>query len=200
MRSRTSRSTGVERDGWRDKSERAPEHLFGGVEDEGESEASMRELMKLFHGFMKNMSRASVSSDTLLDKGRMVDGIPPYKDGAEISKYVKTLETELREIGVSKGQHKRILLSKLTSKVRERMADVIDEPTCTYERLKTKLLERIGLSRRDLEIKMFNDLEEDCRGMDREARYKHIKVLIDRIMMMAKGGCKYVLSFICMAN
>ena len=106
---------------------------------------------------------------------------------------MKTLETELREIGVNKGQHKRILLSKLTSKVRERMADVIDEPTCTYERLKTKLLERIGLSRRDLEIKMFNDLEEDCRGMDREARYKHIKVLIDRIMMMAKDKYEFAL-------
>ncbi len=66
------------------------------------------------------------------------------------------------------------------------MADVIDESACTYERLKGKLLERIGLSRRDLEIKMFNDLEEDCRGMDRKARYKHIKVLIDRVLMMAK--------------
>ncbi len=47
-------------------------------------------------------------------------------------------------------------------------------PVHMTERLKGKLLERIGLSRRDLEIKMFNDLEEDCRGMDREARYKHI--------------------------
>ncbi len=50
---------------------------------------------------------------------------------------MKTLETELREIGVNKGQHKRILLSKLTSKVRERMADVIDESTCKYERLQS---------------------------------------------------------------
>ncbi len=79
------------------------------------------------------MAKASGSSDTLMDKGRMVDGIPPYKDDAEISKFVRTLETELREIGVSKGQYKRVLLSKLTPKVKERMADVIDESACTYD-------------------------------------------------------------------
>ncbi len=173
-----------ELEGMEDREERSPE--LSEIVDEAESETSTRELMKLFHGFMENMAKASGSSDTLMDKGRMVDGIPPYKDGAEISKFVMTLETELREIGVSKGQYKRVLLSKLTPKVRERMADVIDESACTYERLKEKLLERIGLSRRDLDIKMFNDLEEDCRGMVREARYKHRKVLIDRVLMTAK--------------
>jgi len=107
-----------------DREERSPEISETVVEDEAESETSTRDLMKLFQGFMKNMAKASGSSDTLMDKGRMVDGIPPYKDGAEISKFVRTLETELREIGVSKGQYKRVLLSKLTPKVRERMADV----------------------------------------------------------------------------
>ncbi len=60
----------------------------------------------------------------------------------------------------------------------------------------TKLLERIGLSRRDLEIKMFNDLEEDCRGMDKEARYKNTYKGLDRydnVMMMVKDKYEFEL-------
>ncbi len=50
-----------------------------------------------------------------------------------------------------------------------------------YDDLKAKLLDKVGLSRRDLEIKLFCDLEEDTRSMD---RYNHIKQLADRVGMM----------------
>ncbi len=87
---------------------------------------------------------------------------------------------------MSRAQYKRILLSKLTPKVREHVVDLVDEEGCTYDSLKRKLLEKVGLSRRDLEIKLFNDLEEDTKSMDREARYKHVKALVDRVCMMVK--------------
>ncbi len=87
---------------------------------------------------------------------------------------------------MSRAQYKRILLSKLTPKVREHVVDLVDKEGCTYDSLKRKLLEKVGLSRRDLEIKLFNDLEEDTKSIDREARYKHVKALVDRVCMMVK--------------
>ncbi len=144
--------------------------------DEDVSEPTTRELMKLFHGLMTGFQKVTDrGSDTLMDKGRMVSNIPSYMDGSEISKYIRGLEADLKDIGVSQRQYKRILLSKLSPKAREQVVDLVDSGECTYELLKRKLLEKVGLSKRDLEIKLFCDLEDDTKGMDRLARYKHNK-------------------------
>ncbi len=80
---------------------------------------------------------------------------------AEISKFIRGMEADLRDIDVSRAQYKRILLSKLTRKVREHVVHLVDEEGCTYDSLKWKLLEKVGLSRRDLEIKLFNPFVPD---------------------------------------
>ncbi len=170
-----------------DRVERAPSPVSSDLVG-GSGDPSANEFMRMFQGMMAGLMKASDSrgSDTLLDKGRMVDSIPNYKDGTEISKFIRGMEADLRDIGVSRAQYKSILLSKLTPKVSEHVVDLVDEEGCTYDSLKRKLLEKVGLSRRDLEIKLFNDLEEDTKSMDRVARYKHVKALVDRVCMMVK--------------
>ncbi len=170
-----------------DRVERAPSPVSSDLVG-GSGDPSANEFMRMFQSMMAGLMKASDSrgSDTLLDKGKMVDSIPNHKDGTEISKFIRGMEADLRDIGVSRAQYKIILLSKLTPKVREHVVDLVDEEGCTYDSLKRKLLEKVGLSRRDLEIKLFNDLEEDTKSMDRVARYKHVKALVDRVCMMVK--------------
>lgn len=43
-----------------------------------------------------------------------VQGLAPYRDGCEISRFIKTLESDLKEIGVPKSKFKKILLRKLS--------------------------------------------------------------------------------------
>ncbi len=81
-----------------DRVERAPSHV--GSDLGGSSgESSAHECTRMFQGMMAGLMRASDSrgSDTLLDKGRMVDSIPNYKDGTEISKFIRGMEADLRD-------------------------------------------------------------------------------------------------------
>ncbi len=41
---------------------------------------------------------------------REVRDIPSYKDGADMDKYIRNLEADLRDLGVSQRRYKRILL------------------------------------------------------------------------------------------
>ena len=161
----------------RDESSPAPSESGG--------DSDSQKLMKLFQSLVTGMSKASSGGfDTLNDKGRRVDNVPAYRDGTEMSKYLRGFEADMRCIGVSKDNYKSILQSKLSPKVREKVVELIDDDHCTYDRLKCKLVESVGLSKRDLEIKLFEDFEADVRHMDREARWRHVKSLTDRAMMM----------------
>ncbi len=42
-------------------------------------------------------------------------------------------------------------------------------------------LRRIGLRLKDLEMKLFSELESDCRGMNRVARLKYVQALTGRV-------------------
>ena len=52
--------------------------------------------------------------------------------------------------------------------------------------MKKALLARVGLSKRELEVKLFIELDRDTRSMDRVSRLKHIVNLVERVCMMCE--------------
>ncbi len=46
---------------------------------------------------------------------------------------------------------------------------------------KQRLLEKVGLSVRDLQIKLFDDFREDTMSMDRLEKFCHLKALMLRV-------------------
>ncbi len=85
----------------------------------------------------------------------------------DIAKYVRTLEAEFKELDVERKYWKRLLLSKLPAKIKEHIVEIIEGEHCTYDELKKALLARVGLSKRELEVKLFLELDSDTRSMDR---------------------------------
>ncbi len=65
------------------------------------------------------------------DAQREVWDIPSYKNGADIDMYIRNLEADIRDLGMSQRKYTRILMSKLTPKARELIDDLRNEEDCT---------------------------------------------------------------------
>ncbi len=151
------------------------------------SDDKVDKMLMLVQGLLSGMKEERDSRrNTVLDKGRMVDHILSYREGSNISHFLLAFEAELKDIGVNKSEYRHILISKLPSKTKESVLDLMGSGACTYEKLKARLLEKVGLSQREVEIKLFVDLEDETKNMDRVERYRHVKMLVDRFAMNAK--------------
>lgn len=85
--------------------------------------------------------------------------IPSFKEGGDLSKYVRGLEAELAELKLPKQHWKTVLLSKLPPKVKDTVVEAI-EAGATYAELKGSLLKRVGRSLRELELDVFPQRRE----------------------------------------
>ncbi len=82
------------------------------------------ELGRRFRLMMMRETGPRRERDTIFDKGRMVNNIPCFREGSEISKYLKGFEADLVDIGVAKKHYKRTLLNKFPPKTREKIVDL----------------------------------------------------------------------------
>ncbi len=80
--------------------------------------------------------------------------LPQFKEGGDLSVYLRGLEAELRELGISKERWRAILLTKLPAKVKELVVELI-EGRAQYDVLKGALLKRVGKSIRELGVELF---------------------------------------------
>jgi len=137
-----------------------------GSDNEGEVESdieecdpSPRELMKLFHGLLVGLKKeSSMSSEGVVDTKSMVSNLLSHKDGMELSKYIRRVEVDLKQLGVSKKLYKTVLLAKLSAKVKDQVVDLVESSDCSYSQLKSASVETVWFSVRDLKIKLFCDL------------------------------------------
>ncbi len=176
--------TGYGEEGEESKSDSEEEDLLAGMA--GRQDISNRDLMIGMMGVFSKLckSQAKASRGETWNGFGLVNTIASYKEGTDMNKYVRGLEVELRDLGIKEKRWKCILLSKLPAKVKETVLDVVEESGCTYSRLKEVLVGRVGYRLRDLELKLFTDLDRDTRSMDRMSRFKHISHLVDRVAMI----------------
>ncbi len=106
---------------------------------------------------VNNMARlVEKSTGTgVLDPTKMVDRILPFKESSNISLFLQSLEAELNGgIGVRKEDFKQILVSKLPYKTKETILDLLGREDSTYGMLKSRLLDKVGLSKREVGMKL----------------------------------------------
>ncbi len=95
------------------------------------SDDKVDKMLMLVQGLLSGMKEERDSRrNTVLDKGRMVDRILPYREGSNISHFLLTFEAELKDIGVNKSEYRHILILKLPSKTKESVLDLMGSGAC----------------------------------------------------------------------
>ena len=84
---------------------------------------------------MATLTGASAGGQESANRNRQINNLPPHKDGADIAKYLRKLEADLRDIGVPSSRFKSILYQKLQSKSASAIVASIDRDTCSYSEL-----------------------------------------------------------------
>ncbi len=107
--------------------------------------------------------------------------LPQFKEGGDLSVYLRGLEAELTELGIGKERWRAILLTKLPAKVKELVVELI-EGRAQYDVLKGTLLKRVGKSIRELGVELF-PARRRCQK-DRVERVREIVALVKRIGML----------------
>ncbi len=108
--------------------------------------------------------------------------------------FLQSLEAELNGIGVRKEDFKQILVSKLPCKTKETILDLLGREDSTYDMLKSRLLDKVGLSKREVEIKLFVEWEKVAKSLDRVERCKRLESLVNRFVLGAKSVKEVALS------
>lgn len=91
------------------------------------------------------------------DKNRLIEKLAPYTAGTDISVYIKKLEDDLLDIGVSRSRFKSVLARKLQSGRALSVLSSIDRSECSYEELKKKLIDGLGSDLTTLGIKLISE-------------------------------------------
>ncbi len=157
-------------------------------------------LMTQFTKMMKNMAvltGASAGGHASAEKNRQVNNLPPHKDGADIAKYIRKLEADLRDIGVPPARYKSILYQKLQSKLASATVASIDRDSCTYAELKETLVDALGSSRTSLGIKLISDFQSAMRSMSSLETFVYLKGLTDSISMVTDSKEDVLLFIAC---
>ncbi len=107
-----------------------------------------------FLAFMRHFNSMITGSGSSLNKTQLVSNIQPYRDGNDIVMYIKALEADMIRIGVRKKEWLSVLLSKLSSKAKMSVASVSCDPDCTYQDVKAKLLDGVGMDLKVVETSL----------------------------------------------
>ncbi len=97
------------------------------------------EALKAAFGGSRNVDPFSVSPR------EAVRDIPSYRESGDLAKYLRGLEAELSEFSMPRKYWRGVLLSKLPSKVKNNVVEVV-ESGGSYQELKRALLKRVGPS------------------------------------------------------
>ncbi len=62
---------------------------------------------------MATMTGATAGGQASAEMNRQINNLAPHKDGADIAKYIRKLEADLRDIGVPAARFKSVLYQKL---------------------------------------------------------------------------------------
>ncbi len=104
------------------------------------------EIHSLFREFFSEFSRSGLvmdrPRDSSIDAGltRQINALAPHKDGVDISKYIRKLEADLRDIGCQRQLWTTILLQKLQSKTASSIVAGLDRDGTDYDQLKDILM------------------------------------------------------------
>ncbi len=146
---------------------------------------------------MAVLTGASAGGHASAEKNRQVNNLPPHKDGADIAKYIRKLEPDLRDIGVPPARYKSILYQKLQSKSASATVASIDRDSCTYAELKETLVDALGSSRTSLGIKLISDFQSAMRSMSSLETFVYLKGLTDSISMVTDSKEDVLLFIAC---
>ncbi len=71
------------------------------------------------------------ATEFVLSPKEVVAGIPPFKEGWNLPKYIKSFELKLQALKVNKMYWKTLLLGKLPSKIKKTMVELMEiDETC----------------------------------------------------------------------
>ena len=161
------------------------------------------EMRSLFREFFSEFSRSGLvmdrPRDSSIDAGltRQINALAPHKDGDDISKYIRKLEADLRDIGCPRRRWKTILLQKLQSKTASCIVDGLDCDGTDYDQLKDILMEALGSSLTSLGIKLTSDFAGSTRSMNPLETYVHLKSIMDSVDMLCRSKDELLLFFAC---
>ncbi len=130
---------------------------------------------------------------------RQINALAPHKDGFDISKYIRKLEADLRDIGCPTVRWKAVLFQKLQSKSASAIASTVDRDRTTYDELKALLIRSLGVSLTSLGSKLTTEFASTTRSMTPLESYVHLKNLNDSIMIQCKTMEELSL-FVCCAT
>ena len=118
-----------------------------------------------------------------LDKYKAIEMFHQYKDGTDMREFIQALEIEFDQARVDPREYKRILISKLSPKTKDICIDLITDSWVGYMSLKGRLLEKSGMSLREVETCLFVSWGGETKDMDRKDRCRLLKGLFDRFLL-----------------
>ena len=136
-----------------------------------------------FLAFMRYFNSMVTVSGNCLNKTQLVSNIQPYRHGNDIVMYIKALEADMIRIGVRKKEWLSVLLSKLSSKAKMSVASVSFEPDCTYQDVKAKLLDGVGMDLKVIETSLFSEWKSLSREWDMVTRFEKMKAPLYRFVL-----------------
>ena len=114
-----------------------------------------------------------------------IEKLPVYKDGSHMMEFWQSLEIEFVQSEVDTGAHKRLLVSKLTPKLKSYYSHLITDATVPYTTLKETLLADTGLTNFEVKNKLFVTWERDTKNMSQVEKCREVKDLVDRFILLS---------------
>ena len=99
---------------------------------------------------------------------------------------MQSLEIEFFQSEVDACAHKRLLVRKLSLKLKFYYSHLITDATLPYTTLKETLLADTGLTKVEVENKVFVTWERDIKNMSRVEKCREVKDLVDRFFLSAR--------------
>ncbi len=146
---------------------------------------------------MATMTGATAGGQASAEMNRQINNLAPHKDGADIAKYIRKLEADLRDIGVPAARFKSVLYQKLQSKMASAIVASLDRNSCTYAELKETLVDALGSSRTSLGIKLISDFQTATKTMSSLETFVYLKGLTDSISMVTDSKDDVLLFIAC---
>ncbi len=148
----------------------------------------------MFNSFLDKMSQCMDKMSTAAPSGRaevvssdvsrQIEKLAAYTSGTDIATYIKKLEDDLCELGVSESRYKSILARRLQSGRALSVLSSINRAECSYEELKKKLIDGLGSNLTSLGIKLISDFQYTTRSMTSRDAYIHLKGLVDSVGLL----------------
>ncbi len=152
----------------------------------------MRDRMEALE--LKRVAREA-DAERRRKKERALNKISSFKDGGDIVHYIQLFELEMEKAEAEQNEYLKTFVSKLPPQTLDLCIDLVHSAESTYGDVKDRLLDKGGISRRELELKLFSTWRTDHHLSDRVKMVTILMDLLRKLLMKAETKAEIINMF-----